>query len=298
MYRHRLRRAPAAVARRLRRRREARDTSRLRTRLHNDPDAAPILLSPHWDDAVLDCWALLTQPVELTVVNVFAGIPRPGRLALWDEITGAADSAARARERLAEDTGALALAGRGAINLPLLDAQYRESQPPPSLRAIDRTLAEVVRSTSRVYAPAALGAHVDHKLTRRYAQALLRAGFAVALYADLPYCVTHGWPHWVDGRDPDPHRDVDAFWRTFLVDLPELGDLRAGRVTRLSDPQAAAKLAAMRAYHTQFPSLDGGGVELLGNPATHRFEVVWELSRSRSRGAAAGPEGAAIGCRA
>jgi hypothetical protein len=270
-------RGSTAVARRWQAARRRYAEWRFRTDLRFDPKAAPVLLSPHWDDAVLDCWALLTDHAELTVVNVFAGVPEPGRLTRWDRVTGAVESATRARERIAEDAEALAPAGHTAINLPLLDAEYREPEPPPSLRHLDRALANVVGATSRVYAPAALGQNRDHRLTRWYARALLRCGIPVSLYADLPYCVVHGWPHWVDGSEPDPHRDVDAFWHTLLVDVPELHDLRSGRVTRLSDERATAKLEAMRTYRTQFASLDGGSTELLSNPATHRFEVIWEL---------------------
>jgi len=279
----RLRRAPAGLARRWRQQRRDHATRRLHTSLRFDAAAAPLLLSPHWDDAVFDCWALLSDPGELRIVNLFAGIPQAGRLTRWDRVTGAAESALRARERIAEDVEALARAGRTAVNLPLLDAEYREPGPPPSLEAIDRALRTAVSATARVYAPAALGQNEDHRLARWYARALAHRGIPVSLYADLPYCVTHGWPHWVDGSEPDRYRDVDAFWRTLLVDVPELGDLRAGRVRRLDDEQAAAKLAAMRAYRTQFPSLDGGRTELLGNPETHRFEVVWEL-RTVGRG--------------
>lgn len=250
---------------------------RFRTSLRFDPRSPALLLSPHWDDAVLDCWSLLTADADLAVVNVFAGVPTPGRLTRWDMVTGAVESASRARERIAEDREALALAGRTAINLELLDAEYREPGPPPSLSDMDSALVDAVATVSRVYAPAALGANRDHRLLRWYVRTLARRGMPVSLYADLPYCVVHGWPHWVDGSEPDPHRDVDAFWRTLLVDAPELRDLRSARVTRLSDEDAAAKLLAMRTYRTQFASLDGGATELLSNPATHRFEVVWNL---------------------
>jgi hypothetical protein len=277
----RVSRGPTGVARRWYAVRRWYAERRFRTDLRFDPKAPPLLLSPHWDDAVLDCWALLTNHAELTVVNVFAGVPEAGRLTRWDRVTGAVESAARARERIAEDAEALARARRTAINLPLLDAEYRSPGPAPSPRNIDRALTTVVSTTSRVYAPAGLGNNADHRLVRWYARLLYHAGVPVSLYAELPYCVVHGWPHWVDGSERDPYRDVDAFWQTFLVDVPELGELRSGRVERLNDEHAAAKLAAMRTYCTQFPSLDGGATELLSNPATHRFEVAWNLKQRR-----------------
>jgi LmbE family N-acetylglucosaminyl deacetylase len=247
---------------------------RLRPTLRPDPDAPALLLSPHLDDGVLDCWALLSGAGALNVVNVFAGSPAGGRLPLWDAITGASDSVSRMAERRAEDALALQGASRQAHCLGLLDAQYR-SPPPPQLRELDRAVCEA----SHVYAAAGLGGHPDHLLVRRYARALLAAGMAVTLYAELPYCVMHGWPHWVDGRPQDPYRDVDAHWRPFLDGVPELPGLRAGKVVRLSDEQAAAKLQAMRCYRSQLPALDYGGRELvLADPEIHRYEVSWTLT--------------------
>ena len=106
---------------------------RFDTRLRYEPEAAELLLSPHFDDAVLDCWSLLTSSRELQVVNLFAGVPGPGRLTPWDEITGASDSAERVRERIGEDASALGRAGRRPINIANLDAQYRSGLSAPSL---------------------------------------------------------------------------------------------------------------------------------------------------------------------
>lgn len=235
------------------------------------------MLSPHFDDAVLDCWSVLVGRGDVRVVNVFAGVPVAGTLAAWDAITGARDSAERVRERIAEDARALACAGRGAVGLPFLDAQYRHAAPGPSLDKLDRALTAHVRGASRVYAPAGIGGHADHLLTRRYVRMLARAGIPVTLYADLPYCVLHGWPDWVDGGETDPHRDIDAFWRSFLQGVPELPPLRSGRVVRLDDDAAAAKLAAMRDYATQLACLDYGGGRVLSDPEIHRFEVYWDF---------------------
>lgn len=236
-----------------------------------------MLLSPHWDDAVLDCWGALSERGALRVVNVFAGVPSAGGPAPWDAITGARDSAERARERIAEDALALGRAGRKPVNLPFLDAQYRRAGGAPRLDALDSAVAGVVSGVARVYAPAGLGGHPDHLLVRRYARLLLRAGLPVTLYAELPYCVLHGWPHWVDGAEPDPYRNVDAFWRTFLDGVPELGELRSARVRRLDDGAAAAKLEALRRYRTQMACIDYGAGRVLADPEIHRFEVAWEL---------------------
>jgi len=274
---------PANIARRVYRSgmamRQARELSRFRTGLRFDPGAPGLLLSPHTDDAVLGCWSLLSGEEPLAVANLFTGSPPAGRLAGWDAITGARDSAERTRERLAEDGRALALAGRRAVNLELLDAQYRPGRPAPGLAEIDLRLSREVSAVSRVYGPAAIGAHADHALARLYARRLLACGIPVSVYAELPYCVLHGWPHWVDGRPADPHRVVDVFWSQFLDQVPELGALREATVVRLADEQAARKLEAMRSYETQLPALHYGGRGLLEDPEIHRYEVRWELRR-------------------
>jgi len=258
--------------------RSAHEENRFKTRLRSDAGGPDLLLSPHFDDAVLDCWSVLASERAVSVVNVCGGVPAPGRLTQWDAITGASDSAERTRERIAEDALALGRAAREPHNLPFLDAQYRVAgSDDPSLEELDGAISDAVATVARVHAPAGVGAHPDHLLTRRYGRMLARAGIPVALYAELPYCVLHGWPHWVDGRAPDAHRNVDAFWLAFLADVPELGALRDAHVERLDDEAAAAKLAAMSCYATQLPALDYGAVRVLADPEIHRFEVRWEL---------------------
>lgn len=274
---------PRRLYRRSRARLTAREESRFRTRLRHDPNAPELLLSPHFDDAVLDCWSLLAGERELQVMNLFAAAPAPGRLTPWDETTGASDSAERVRERVAEDARALALASREPHNLSFLDAQYRRGAP-PSLEDLDREVGARLAGAARVYVPAGIGSHVDHLLARRYGRMLARAGMPVTLYAELPYCILHGWPGWVDGREPDPHRNVDAFWRSFLGDVPEVPDVREGTVIRLDSDAASCKLAAMRCYETQYACLDYGARGMLSDPEVHRFEVLWDLRHPGGRG--------------
>jgi LmbE family N-acetylglucosaminyl deacetylase len=242
-------------------------------------EGRPLLLSPHLDDAVLDCWSVLTGATPPHVVNVFAGKPPAGDpIPLWDRITGATDSAARVRERLAEDARALAAAGREATSLQFLDAQYRRPGMAVEPAQVDGALAAALTEpVSGVLGPAAIGGHPDHLLVRRYVRLLARHGFPVTLYADVPYCVMHGWPAWVDGRADDLHRDIDAFWGSFLAGVPELPPLRSARVVRLDDERAAAKLAALDSYATQMPALSYGGRDLLADPEIHRYEVFWDL---------------------
>ncbi len=268
-------RIPRDVYRRARAKGAAREEGGLRSRLRVDSHAPALLLSPHWDDAVLDCWSLLSSDEELNVVNLFAGIPPGGRAGVWEAVIGARDSSERARERMAEDGRALALAGRAPLNLALLDAQYRrESRSTLGLEDLDRALAAAVPSASHVYVPAGIGGHTDHVLARRYGRLLLELGIGVSVYAELPYCTFHGWPSWVDGREPAPNRDVDAYWRSFLDGVPEMPPLRSAEIVRLDSAAASAKAEAIRCYEA---SLNYGVRHLMSEPAFSGFEVLWPL---------------------
>jgi LmbE family N-acetylglucosaminyl deacetylase len=249
---------------------------RMRPRLHAEPAAPVLVISPHLDDAVIDCWSVLASDGPVSVVTVFAGVPdRPGLLTGWDRLVGATDSAALMRARREEDRAALALAGREPVHLDLLADPYRRMRDTPALAALDAAVTAAVPAASAVLAPAVLGTvHPDHLLVRDYALALARAGHRVELYADQPYAVQYGWPAWVTGAEPDAHLDVDAFWAA----TPRLdGAVRRdrARVAALDEPARRAKLAAMRTYATQFPMLDRGPVGQLSRPEVHGYEVFW-----------------------
>ena len=251
-----------------------------RTGLRYEPDAPALLLSPHPDDAVLDCWSVLTGPGDLCVLNVFAGAPAPGTRGYFDRLAGARDSAAHMARRIVEDREALARAGRAPVNLDFRAFGHRRGRPEPSFARLDAEIHDRVGTVSAVYSPAVLGeTHTDHDVIRCYALALARQGVPVRLYADVPYCTVYGWPWWVTGTDPDPHLDVDAYWSGSVGGAwcPRA----AAQVVRLDGPAAAAKLAAMRAYRAEFSVLDRGPVRQLSNPAIHGFEVFWPVSNGR-----------------
>ena len=181
---------------------------RPRSPVRHSADAIAVVLSPHLDDAVLSCWSVLTSSSDLIVVNVFTGGPRPGYVTAWDRFTGASDSLVRRDERLREDEEALAMAGCSSVNLGFPDQQYRRRSP--STAALVSGLADHLPRVSRVYAPAGIGGHVDHLLTREMAKAISRESVPVELYAELPYAVTYGWPAcsswWTLTGSPTSHR--------------------------------------------------------------------------------------------
>lgn len=93
----------------------------------NVPSRGPLLIvSPHFDDAVLSCWALLDRPDGPTdVVTVCGGIPADG-LSNWDRQCGFHSGGEAATARREEDRRALAGHARTVWSLPVLDAAYGE----------------------------------------------------------------------------------------------------------------------------------------------------------------------------
>lgn len=247
-----------------------------------------VILSPHLDDAVLSCWHVLTQPDDVTVINMFAGEPAGLRApAWWDEYTGAIDSGARVRERIEEDRRALALAGREPTNLGFLDEQYRDQRQPvgPLIEQIERLLP----LDAEIYAPAALSNHTDHALARAVALQLRAAGCTVSLYADLPHATAHGWPAWVVGTRTPATKDLAAaMWNRALAGTGLTPTELAPSVHRLDGDPHARKLAAVQMYRTQVKAL----TEFVDRPLTDRealgYEVAW----------ATGSVARAVGCAA
>lgn len=240
-----------------------------------------VVLSPHLDDAVLSCWRLLTQPSEVTVINVFAGIPSLSAPAWWDRYTGATDSAERVRERLEEDRRALALAGRTPLNLDLLDEQYRDGEQP--LDPPTRQIAAAIASGDQIYAPAAFAGHPDHLLARAAALELRAEGHSVSLYADLPHATINGWPTWV--RRPPGRRAKDtatAMWDRTLTATGIPSEAMIPKVCELDAETYASKLSAVRTYETQVQALTALMGHPVSDPQTLGYEVVWTLPPATS----------------
>jgi LmbE family N-acetylglucosaminyl deacetylase len=238
---------------------------------------ATVVLSPHLDDAVLSCWHVLTEPGQVSVINVFAGVPTGlSAPAWWDEYTGATDSGARVRERIDEDRLALALAGRKATNLSFLDEQYRTQDQP--LSPLVEQIARLVPKGAEIYAPAALSEHTDHALVRSTALQLWAKGYDVALYADLPHATVHGSPAWVTGaRAPATKDFAAAAWERVLAGAGlTTAELRPS-VHALDGDAHARKLAAVQMYRTQVKAL----AEFADRPLSDRellgYEVVWAM---------------------
>ncbi len=222
-------------------------TDRL-TRLIRDMEgtaAAVLVLSPHLDDAVLSCGALLArlagqQPI--TVATVFtAAAPPPWSLPARRHLRalGVPDADDCFAQRRAEDRDVLAGIGAVPVHLGFRDALFRRGRVGPAYPTfrfdaargrvascdaelaarVSARIAELARARAAgvVLAPLGVGRHVDHLITRRAARELA-GGVPVVYYSDFPYSETAApepafvrqarlLPHpWLSGRAENASR--------------------------------------------------------------------------------------------
>ncbi|MGD0063801.1 MAG: PIG-L family deacetylase [Streptosporangiaceae bacterium] len=232
--------------------------------------AGVLVMSPHLDDAVLSCGALLARLADrhrITVATVFtAAAPRPWSLPARRQLRalGEADAEDFFAQRRAEDRDVLAGMGAAPVHLGFRDALFRRGPRWPAyptfrfdaargrVAACDAGLAAEVSArvgeiataheAGVIFAPLGVGRHVDHLITRRAAREL--AGRTqIVYYSDFPYSQTAA---------PEPGFVRDAG----LVPHPWL----AGRA------ENASRIAG---YRTQFAGLFRDGT------VPTRPEIYW-----------------------
>jgi LmbE family N-acetylglucosaminyl deacetylase len=243
---------------------------------------AHIYLSPHLDDAVLSCGGTIHRQTRagegVLVVNVCAGVPDYRNLSPFAREKHAVwgDPVDVVATRRAEDRQALAALGAQAVYWEYLDAIYRSADGRtlyPSLKALfgelDPADAELVErlagditalceahSGAMIYAPLAVGGHVDHQLVRTAALRLVQRGQQVWFYEDFPYA----W--W------DPEGVQEA-----LRDLEVLGDWEC----EVWPIDVEPKIRAIARYQTQIADLFGTE-ELMAEAVREYAAVVSEES--------------------
>jgi LmbE family N-acetylglucosaminyl deacetylase len=132
------------------------------------PRPGLLVVSPHLDDAVFGCGALLAGHPGAGVVTVFAGRPpHYETLTAWDAAAGfrAGEDVVAARRE--EDRAALALLRARPVWLEFCDSQYART---PSAREVAAKLDEVIRGEAASTVAVPLGLfHSDHQLAHEAA---------------------------------------------------------------------------------------------------------------------------------
>lgn len=214
-----------------------------------------VVVSPHLDDAVFGCCALVASHPHCIVLTVFAGLP-PAATALpeWDAACGFASARDAMKARREEDRSALTIVGAEPRWMDFLDAQYREGRAPVNLMArIGQALAEADAST--VALPLGLF-HEDHRLVSDATIAAVRERPARLL----------AW------EEPN-YRAVDDLLDRRLEALRAQGlDPQRTATPRMSP---GLKRLAVASYASQLRGLASAGRP--GHDDLHREEAYWVL---------------------
>ncbi len=225
--------------------------------------ATPVLVvSPHLDDAVMSCGALIAAHPGTVVATVFAGRPPAGTPPTeWDRASGFGPGDDIVGHRRREDRRALRQLGAEPVWLRFRDAQYRDDYDGP--RDLDE-VADAIVSVIDAYGAATvvtpLGLfHDDHRDTRA---ACLRARSRTGDVAWLAYAES-------------PYRALDGEVERALDELRDVG----------IEPHPAPpvpvdrerKERAVTCYASQLRALDTPGRP--GHDDALRAEEYWWLTR-------------------
>ena len=247
------------------------------------PPAGPSwhrFVSPHYDDIALSCGGTVARLAAASLAPeisvVFGDEPDPAvplspfAAAMHDAWGLLAGEAIAARRR--EEAAAAAAMGATSATLPFLDAIYRGrhydseerlfGEPAPAEANLPAWIASALAldtppdSRVRVYAPLAVGGHVDHRHAFRLGADLARAGWDVWFYEDLPYALRDGALEArlaalavTDAVAPTGVVDVAATWDAKLAAILAYPSQLAGVFGRAGTGSPLPEIdAVMRAY--------------------------------------------------
>ncbi len=195
--------------------------------------ADALFVSPHFDDVAFSCGGLVCRHLDrgerATVVTVFGGAPGEGVVPFDPSLVAAVpaaspDPAVALRQlwslRVEEDRAAMRVLGSAWSHEGFPEAAFRpevtgwrEIWRAPSLASrpwVDAIVARLAASISAetiVYAPLAVGSHIDHAMCFLAASALRRRGVRILYYEDVPYATRAGA---LDRRIADLEDDLVA----------------------------------------------------------------------------------------
>ncbi|WP_103529568.1 PIG-L deacetylase family protein [Streptomyces sp. SM12] len=236
-----------------------------------------VVLSPHFDDAVLSLAGLLPRlPGPVTVVTVYGGPPPPQATASWwDSACGFADPAEAHTARDAEDTRACALLGAARVPLAHPDGPYGDGPDVTRLGQLTSHLAALPSGTT-VLVPVGTN-QPDHRAVRERALADLAdlPSLTALLYADLPY--TGHLPEWAT-TDAEAALARSEKWGTAFQEVQGRFDITPLHRLHVTGADWSRKREAVLCYGSQLApvALDHGPFLATTGPLT--TERVWSLT--------------------
>lgn len=158
---------------------------------------ALLVISPHFDDAVLSCGELLARRPGATVATVCGGRAPPRTTPpVWDVDCGFDEGDDVMAIRRGEDQAALGMLGARQVVLTERDVQYHP--PPGRQRRVTRAIAELLEAVEPEECAFPIGiGHPDHILARSCGMALVEKHPRISwrVYTDLPYGASPRFRH-------------------------------------------------------------------------------------------------------
>ncbi|MFJ4262270.1 PIG-L deacetylase family protein [Paenarthrobacter nicotinovorans] len=233
-------------------------------------DAPWLVLSPHLDDAVLSCGALLEAQArerEIIVVTLFTEAqtaPHTRAARSFLRQCTVADAGELFEARKSEDLAVLEAMGVQAIHLSEADALFRRRRKPPMVgsSAWDRLLPELTHRYPTYRFDIAMGriARGDQALIRRLRTAV--AGLMAQTQAELLFCpagVGKHVDHLITRKLGSGHPDNVVMYSDFPYDLVAAPDQRhmskTGFVPWTWDAGLDVKAGRISQYATQVDAL-------------------------------------------
>ncbi len=262
------------------------------------PDGDLLVISPHFDDAILSAYGLITSTLQrgchVTILDVFTGAPNPEVQTSWDRLGGFANSTEALESRRSENIGAFDGLAVERVELGLLEGMYRPAAPTPLDRS---TFADGIRHWmskrhGTVLAP--VGAGGPPTLLLRLRTHIPRTGLGIPGGAEPN--ADHLWV--TDTLVETLHADggQSALSRlAFYEDLPYLwaksGDVRAAHLAASSACAAKErsvsvntqeKARRIREYKSQVDGLFCNWVKDIANvlPKRERYWTLQSAPRS------------------
>lgn len=221
-----------------------------------------VVVSPHFDDAVLGCGLLLATRPGATVITVLGGFPPayPDHVTEWDAFGGFSDGDDVVAARREEDRAAMEVLGCGHVWLPFADHQYVGTSAYDADEVAGPLAAAILDlDPTAVFMPFGL-ANPDHVLTHR-AAALVQARQPDRhwfCYEDYGYKHIPGMLAW----------RVASLFRRQLWPTPAVVPVDHGE---------EKKRAALACYPSQLPALEHDWAigAILDAPAPEQY---WRLA--------------------
>ena len=225
-----------------------------------------LILSPHFDDGIFSVYSILSDPkTNSRLMTIFSSPPNSKKNTFWDFVCTGKTSVETMKIRKTENNKISDILDIPVIDLDFLDNQYDNDKDPDLIKK--NILKYIDKSSTVIYAPLAMSViykHPDHVLVRNIAIELLKEGFNVFFYADIPYVNTF--------------KTKTNSLIIFLKDTT--GEDFVSSIKILPKSSIKDKFNCMRIYKSQFKMTNLTSIGRLSNPRYFAREIVFKPIRN------------------